>query len=80
MDVTDFLKGFTNFGLSGMIFYMWYVNSKKETALQNVISQQVDVVNMLREERAEFVKIIRQASSTISRNSDQMERVEKFLR
>lgn len=73
MDVAEFLKGFTNFGLSGMLFYMWYINSKKEGSLQQVISQQLDVIKMLREERAEFVKLLREATAAISRNSEIIE-------
>lgn len=35
------ITGLTNAGLAGMLFYMWYMQSRKETALQDVIKGSV---------------------------------------
>lgn len=68
-----------NFGLAGMLFYMWYMNSKKEVTLQQVIEAQVRDKTLMREERTELVTTIREQSVLLGRVGDVLERVEKTL-
>lgn len=79
MDSAELLKGVMNFGLSGMLFYMWYMNSRKENSLQRVIEEQVRDKEVMREDRAELLKTIRDQSTTLGRVGDMLERVEQTL-
>lgn len=72
MDSPEVFTGITNFGLAGMLFYMWWVNNRKETGLQQVIEQQVQVINLLRDERTEFVRLLKEASAVIAVNNDHL--------
>ena len=76
----ELLSGFTNAGLAGMLFYMWYMQSRKETALQDVIKEQVEDKKLMREERAELVRIIREQTEQNTRIADALQRVEIFLK
>ena len=58
-------KGLMNFGLAGMLFYMWLMQSRKETALQEVIKEQVEDKKLMREERGELIRLVRDTATTV---------------
>lgn len=72
--------GLTNAGLAGMLFYMWYMQSKKETALQDVIKEEVEDKKLMREDRATLIGIIREQAQQNIRIADALQRVEIFLK
>jgi hypothetical protein len=74
------ITGLTNAGLAGMLFYMWYMQSRKETALQDVIKEQVEDKKQMREDRAILVGIIREQAQQNIRIADALQRVEFFLK
>ena len=74
------IAGFTNTGLAGMLFYMWLMNLKKETALQDVIKELVEDKKIMREERAELLRIIREQTAQNTLIADTLKRVEIFLK
>jgi hypothetical protein len=80
MDGTEFLKGAMNFGLAGMLFYMWLMQSRKETALQDVIKEQIEDKQAMREDRQILIGIIRQQTAQNTRIADTLKRVEIFLK
>jgi len=63
----ELLSGLTNTGLAGMLFYMWYMQNRKETALQEIIKEQVEDKKLMREERVEFIRIIREQATMLGR-------------
>ncbi len=64
------VTGLTNASLAGMLFYMWYMQSRKETALQDIIKDLVGDKRLMREERGELVRMVRdhteQSTRTLS--------------
>ena len=67
MEGQELLSGLTNTGLAGMLFYMWYMQNRKETALQEIIKEQVEDKKLMREERVEFIRIIREQATMLGR-------------
>lgn len=68
-----------NFGLAGMLFYMWLIDNKKQTALQDVIREQVEDKKRMREDRTELIRIIESYASLNARLLEQLERIEPLL-
>lgn len=79
MDASELFKGFMNFGLAGMLFYMWYMQNRKETSLQDVIKDQIEEKRLMREDRNELVRTIREQSAMLGRVGDALQRVEHAL-
>lgn len=77
---SEALSGLTNTGLAGMLFVMWWYQHKKETALQEIIKEQVEDKKLMREDRIELVKIIREQASQNTRLADALQRIEIFLK
>jgi len=79
MEEVNLFREFSNLGLAGMLFYMWWMNSRKETALQGVIKEQVEDKRRLREERTELVSLLKDHAALNSRIADLLSRVERTL-
>ena len=77
LTVADILKASPLMGMSLMIFYMFIVGNKKDESLKQVIAQQTDVIRSLREDRLELLKIVRESSAVITKNTDFLVRLLK---
>ncbi len=86
MEPATTLASFREFGLVGMMFYMWYMQNQKDSSQKNVIEQQVKIIEQLREdkqkdadvarqERAEFIAIVKDNTAALQRNSDQLQQI-----
>lgn len=62
-----------------MLFYMWLIDNKKQTALQDVIREQVEDKKRMREDRTELIRIIESYASLNARLLEQLERIEPLL-
>lgn len=61
-----------------MLFYMWYRQNQKETALQEVLKEQVEDKKFMREERIEFIRIIREQSELLGRFNATLTKAERY--
>ena len=62
-----------------MLFFMWWYQHKQETALQDVIKEQVEDKRIMRDERSRLVQMVKEQSSQNTRIADALQRVEHFL-
>jgi len=76
LSVIEIIK---SLGLPGVIFVIWYFDSRKIQNLQRVIEEQVADKELMREDRQQLIQMVREISTLISRNTEQAERVERLL-
>jgi len=86
MDPLEALKGASNISLGLMIFTMWYYENKKREAdgkkidtLQQLVQQQIEEKQMLRQERTQFVELLESHASLIGRSMGLLDRMEQRL-
>ena len=55
----------TQLGLGGIIFVIWVFDNRKISALEAVVKEQVDDKRIMREERTELIRLIRDVTGLL---------------
>ncbi len=67
------LSSIGQIGLGGIVFVIWYFDQKRISSLQ-------DIVNDMREERLEFLKMIAEHARLTQRATDAFVRIEEIFK
>lgn len=70
----------TQLGLGGLIFVIWYFDSKRVMELMGVIKEQVQDKKQMGETQQQLMDIIEKQSALLTRNIIVLERLEKKLK
>ena len=60
MDPSVLLQTVSQLGLGGIVFIIWNFDNKKITSLQDVVKEQIEDKKVMRLERTELIRIIRE--------------------
>lgn len=79
MEPASFVSSVGQLGLGGIVFVIWYFDSKKIEGYKDMVSELMDVVRNARDERAELVKMVREQSMVLDRTVRILDRVEQRI-
>ncbi len=79
MEPTPILQLVGQFGLSGIVFAIWYFDDRKIEGYKEMVQQLLEVVRAGREERAQFVSILEKRATLDERLVGTLNRVEQVM-
>ncbi len=79
MEAQQLFAGVAQLGLGGIVFVIWYFDQKRIDALQDILKEQIAEKELMRQDRLELLKIVKDSATIIERATSAMGKLERRI-